>query len=81
VIAKTRWIVIDNATSFKKEIHNLCKSENLKNKLSLQLERENFRIPEKRWNSYYYYVNGFPWAFVGKKEWNEIHIIWRQESK
>ena len=81
VIAKTRWIVIDNAASFKKEIHNLCKSENLKNKLSLQLERENFRIPEKRWNSYYYYVNGFPWAFVGKKEWNEIHIIWRQESK
>ena len=79
VIAKEKWIVVED--SFKKKIQDLCESENLKNKLTLTMKREAFRKPVKRWNSYYYYVNGYPWAFVGKKEWNEIHIVWWQENK
>ena len=81
LIAKTKWIVIDNADLFKKKIQNICESEKLKNKLSSIIKMETFRIPEKRWDNYYYFVTGYPWAFIGKKEWNAIHLIWWQENK
>lgn len=72
--ASKRGIEIENISSIKKQILNLCSSENWENKFFTTIKRDSFWKPIKQKDRWFFYFGGHSWAFVAKKINNKITI-------